>query len=334
MIIRKVSGIRLSRTGFTLVELLVVIAIIGMLVGLLLPAVQQARAAARRMQCANKLRQIGLAHLNYESSNRYFIYGAQHGDGITSCQKKAVFETLGNIKQGVSGKGYNGILRGWTLPLWPYLELMGNYQGFDQEYNYTAPRNLPYCQPEAIYFCPDDRPNATWKGDGDLYISSKGNYVLNFGFLNREASSGKCNVVDSEMRAPFELNTRRQVSEFRDGLSNTVLMSECLVPVADEARDWRGGIMAPRPGGSHFMTNHQPNSGTDYILCDNAQYPLPNVVSVNSVPYFTSARSRHSGGVNAVRGDGSLVFVSNSIDSEIWIAMGTIARGETLLGME
>ncbi|MDO4582753.1 MAG: DUF1559 domain-containing protein [Planctomycetia bacterium] len=314
MIIRK-------NNAFTLVELLVVIAIIGMLVGLLLPAVQQARAAARRMQCANKMRQYGLAFLNYETQNQKFPWGTQRGDGKTNPP-----DGSGGWVAGSGAK--NQIRRSFLVWIWPYLELNANYQEFNFDYNpgnWQNSNNMSLCQPVAIYFCPDDRPNALWSpSDGTKSSYSKGNYVVNFGEL--DLSKSKLNLNCQLKKAPFDINLRRTAGEFRDGLSNCVFLSEVLISPLDSDYDMRGLVFYEVDAGAHFMTNQQPNSGWDYQICQGE--PIPGVTCSGGTPYRIPARSNHSNGVNAVRGDGSVSFVSNSIDLDVWKSLGTICEGD------
>ncbi|MDO4583548.1 MAG: DUF1559 domain-containing protein [Planctomycetia bacterium] len=304
------------KKAFTLVELLVVIAIIGMLVGLLLPAVQQAREAARRMQCSNKLRQVGLAIMNFESAQTSFPYGGRRGDGKTP--GSGTFQT-----EPLKSKHFR---ESWFLHLMPYLELNGEYMAMDHDYNIFWEGNVPYVQPKDIYFCPDDIVGAIWDGDNGERRQSKGSWRINYGETDLSQSKMYSNIAVE--KAPFEMNKQRKIGEFRDGLSNTIFLSEGLVGNEDNtARDVRNTLFSEIEGGSSFMTNFQPNSGYDHsIWADEGILPEAPCVAVS--PYYGQARSRHTNGVNATRGDNSLQFISDSIDLEVWKALGTIAHGD------
>src|ERR1700761_1230228 len=153
MIVR--SGSTLRRSAFTLVELLVVIAIIGILVALLLPAIQAAREAGRRAACQNTIRQWGIAMQNY------------HG------VKNRLPEPLRTNPRRV-----------WVVYTWPYLEAASPAALFDQTQPFNEPPNTyhpqslegVYAKPESIYYCPSDRPGAMWMGDD--YWRCRGNWVL------------------------------------------------------------------------------------------------------------------------------------------------------------
>src|SRR5216110_786370 len=137
------ASLRRGRKGFTLVELLVVIAIIGILVALLLPAIQAAREAGRRATCQNTIRQWGMAMQNYHSARNKLPEGNRINPR-----------------------------RVWVIFTWPYVEDQTHAAAYDQKTDFWKPPNTIdfttdgiYAKPIPIYFCPSDRPGALWKGD-------------------------------------------------------------------------------------------------------------------------------------------------------------------------
>ncbi len=309
-----IPALRRSRSGFTLIELLVVIAIIAILIGLLLPAVQKVREAAARMQCSNNLKQWGLAMHNYHDVNNTLPYAGQRTPRRT-----------------------------FYVELWSYFE----QTALANQYNltlgfYQAPNCVPstttglVTQPQKLYYCPSDRPGALWQWD--VYWRCRGNYVANYGgnFLFAEGTNtpadGPFGWVSSGGFGAY-VPYRRSLVAISDGTSNTLMLSETRLPAQDNAGDGRGDVF--NDGNSHwFMTLNTPNAGVDRNsnVCwpDLAFNPDQTMPCIQSGDNLMSARSRHTGGVNAVRCDGSVSFYSNSVSAFTWRALGTAKSGEVL----
>jgi prepilin-type N-terminal cleavage/methylation domain-containing protein len=317
-------GDRRFTRGFTLVELLVVIAIIGILVALLLPAVQAAREAARRMQCQNNLKQLGLALHNYATPHGQFPIGALNSPNTTPWQRP----------------------RGTYFPhLLPYLEQQAIYDRVDfkaiggaNTYWDQTPNsqgvNSPCAQVVATMLCPSDggRKQLTIVSGG-LYAA--GNYL---GFFGDKNYRGLLGDNPTNLRAAFGMNFGASWQDFRDGTSNTLAMGEYVrasTSGANAARDFRGGVWFDQPGYSQLYTLNTPNSSVPDQLyggyCNHLpQRNMPCVDSDNNGSDTASARSHHPGGVGAVLGDGSVQFFSSNIDLTVWRALGTIAGGEVV----
>ena len=326
------------RCGFTLVELLVVIAIIGILVALLLPAVQAAREAARRSSCTNNLRQLGIAHLNYESASGRLAPGS-----------------LGHRKPGnVLMARENG--RPPFTPniifLMPYLEESARFELYDREVDWNQ-QTLPILQairgPLPTYQCPSDesRVMQVTQGGGDgtnseEFNDAKGSYGLNWGQVNyidqfdQRVLGESFNVTrrdEDHFRAPFAINWGAKLSKIVDGTSNTLAMMEMIQAPSEsvETVDRRGRIWNHVPGCYQISTNNLPNSDAgDVTVCfNNPALQLPCTRQTNENSMSLSARSRHPGGVQALMCDGSAHFVTDAIDQFTWWALSSI-NGEEI----
>lgn len=301
--------------GFTLVELLVVIAIIGILVALLLPAVQAAREAARRAQCTNNLKQWGLAMQMYHDSHKMLPYSSYRTPRVT-----------------------------FVEGMWPYIEQEALYNLYNFDYAFYV--TLPGPNPRAntiqkstvgvvtttvpVYYCPSDRPNSIWQGDN--YWRARGNYVLNFGPMQlftpaTTATKAPFGWLSSGGFSKYTVYQTR-FADITDGLSKTVLMGEIRFPPRDTDKDFRGDFMNDQ--GQHwFMTLNTPNAGIDYSTngCSNDDATMPCAVDGAQLG---SARSRHPTGVQVVLADGSVRFVTDTVNYLVWRAFSTIGGGETV----
>ena len=296
------------RRGFTLIELLVVIAIIGVLVALLLPAVQQAREAARRLQCRNILKQWGLAMHNYHATTNCLPFAA------TSAPRHT-----------------------FVPPLWPYLDQANLYNKYDFSQGFEAPPNCIVNTMNGIvavrvpvYYCPSSR-DGMWTGD--QYWRSRGAYVVNWGNVTLPQTPGP----PYDFSAPFgyildnpTMPRSSRISNFTDGTSNTLLMSEVVMSSSDSASDVRGDFLNDDAQfvGFQFMTVNGPNSRNPDV--NNACVTSSRNPCIGGTFQQASARSQHTGGVHGLMADGSVRFFSDNIDVGTWRALGTMMGGEIL----
>lgn len=313
-----------AKRGFTLVELLVVIAIIGMLMGLLLPAVQQARAAARRIQCTNNLKQIALGMLNHEATQQEFPIG-QH-----------VY---------IDAHAPDGwVRRSWYPALLPYVEQMALGMTYQQHYEGTRTGGYDYTNlPEkttvvSIFCCPDDpsSPKVHNGSNTDNQQGFHGNYMGNGGngYFNRNPVTGASSPEESmNTNGIFPTLTAMTVAEIQDGTSNTLFFSEILlVPdgtVGSGSEDIRGRYLNSRHAGCLVSTMRRPNTKEP----DRHNYSIstdyaPSTSTGTNV--IVSARSNHIGGVNATFCDGSCTFINNGISLDVWQAQGSRNGGEVV----
>jgi prepilin-type N-terminal cleavage/methylation domain-containing protein/prepilin-type processing-associated H-X9-DG protein len=306
------------RRGFTLVELLVVIAIIGILVALLLPAVQAAREAARRTQCVNNLKQIGLGLHNYHDTFKVFPFG-----------------------QGGTGGAFSAV----ALML-PFLEQSPLHAtiDFNQPIN-AAVNDRARLTEVPLFRCPSDRQNPLPQTGGAInYMANKGS-----GIVWRDATGP--NVGLPNPNGVIYYNSKITMADIIDGTSNSAAYSERILA------DGSNAIISPvadvffHPGSpttpdqakqmcdAHDITNLANQfplfMGAPWI---NGQHTYLHVTEPNSrsCGYFLVLRavmppsSWHPGGVNVLLCDGSTRFVAETIDLATWRGLGTRDQGESL----
>jgi prepilin-type N-terminal cleavage/methylation domain-containing protein/prepilin-type processing-associated H-X9-DG protein len=349
---------RRNHGGFTLIELLVVIAIIAVLIALLLPAVQAAREAARRSQCTNNLKQIGLALHNYHTSTNTFPLGASLGPNAP-------------------GVVYNWSCWGANALLLPYLEQSPIYSAINFSWSpepYAEPttqdtgyaslggyiNSTAYNTKISVFLCPSD-PNAGQINNNN-YHASVGTSTYNVGQGPPGTSSGV-----------FAMQQCWGIEAITDGSSNTIAYAEAIVGSGNIGGPSKGN--GTGPSGSALAANQLDISGmytsvmTDLAACSTAfqtlygaddrgyrwgagmmGYSLFNtVVPPNGAggqykwnscrvdccdqaqaAHYLPASSYHPGGVDALFADGSVRFVKDSVNIKTWWSLGTKDYGETI----
>lgn len=335
--------------GFTLIELLVVIAIIAILIALLLPAVQQAREAARRTQCKNHIKQLGLALHNYESTHRLFP-----GPSFSASNAAMVygFSVQAMLLPYLEQSSLAGLID-YSKPLYTGAQ---NNQVFNTEHSGVAR------SPLGILLCPSDGQQAIFTV-GTNYFAG-GNYVVCTG-------SGVDKNYDSRSQTDgmFWRGSATKFCDLTDGASNTLMLSEALLgagtnssvappevphPFYRYMATYAGGPGSMNGSGQGFngAPGDNPNLSTAVasasswtaVRCsswihgkdaDTAfnTYPPPNSPVSDVVRNnwgFLGARSLHTGGVNATLGDGSVRFINQNIDLGLWRGLATRSGGEVI----
>jgi prepilin-type N-terminal cleavage/methylation domain-containing protein/prepilin-type processing-associated H-X9-DG protein len=296
------SSSRGKRPAFTLIELLVVIAIIAVLMGLLVPAVQQVREAAARTQCRNNLKQIGLALHSYHDRMKafppgYFSNSAPDGSD--------------------SGPGW-----GWAYYLLPDLEQTNLQRQINFALGVGHPANAaPRVAPLAIFLCPSDSPPRTFTvsdGNGQpLGDVAYGNYL---------GVNGNGGVSDhaADNDGPFLRNRRFRIADIQDGLSNTLFIGErsSTMSYTTWAGAATGGVVPSR-------RDPAAAEAAPALVLGHCGPHLPNNPLVTDADAFSSG---HLQGVNFLFGDGSVHTINSAVATDIYDALATRAGGEPVGG--
>ncbi len=335
------------RSAFTLIELLVVIAIIAVLIALLLPAVQAAREAARRSQCVNNMKQIGLACHNYLSSYQVLPPGkvpayAPPAPGYARWSPQA--SLLQFIEQGNVFNSLNFLLP----PVTPAMN--GVVSTFMPATSYPNGENLTGCNTQInAFLCPSDVPPLTgWLG-GNNYLGNTGAYMCDLG------DSNPCTVCTDSPAAQgaFYYGSGVSLASVTDGTSNTCFFGEklrgqgtpnfktdLLIMPNQPTLQLTYQTCTAVPKGSPPLTSVQGISWSLADMCcttynhvgtpnQNSCAGFPNTGMVN-MSMQVPPTSLHPGGVNMLFGDGSVKFVKDSVSLATWRALGTRNGGEVI----
>ena len=336
---RRVRSRRGRLAGFTLVELLVVIAIIGILIALLLPAVQAAREAARRAQCCNNLKQIGLAIHNYGDSYRALPIGLQATPYITPPVGKARMPGHTALAMVLAFHEQGNVLALYH-PEYPN----------SNQINHEATRAQM-----KVYQCPtDDSSGRTAINQGMQTEMSRSNYAVCFGSGTMLRDANGINImtspnrtgIDFETDGAFRIDDSRRWAHLRDGTSNTALASEVLAGQDDSKgpgdKNWDArGMWAWHMMGSAAYTHlNTPNTivgdamyAAGSLNCmGGPKMPCDNSHGSRWDEFHAAARSHHPGGVNIVFGDGHVSFISETVEVQTWRCVGAMNDGEVVTG--
>jgi prepilin-type N-terminal cleavage/methylation domain-containing protein/prepilin-type processing-associated H-X9-DG protein len=324
-----------SLRGFTLVELLVVIAIIGILVSLLLPAVQQVRESGRRTQCLNNLKQLALALHSYHSTMQVLPPGIQVDDLNT-------YSTTATHRPN------------WVILALPQLEQQNLYNSFDFTKPISDNANMtPRSRRLTVMICPTDpyTPNGPFAGNSTAEGGNweRGNYGSNGGG-GRPDWSVVQTWQEPNTRGVMSVNYACTFAEIRDGLSNTLLLAELRAGVhsVDRRGSWALGtagashLMSLVTGGNAYGPNHCQDDHSDDIIGCNAIWNAvgsrlwkPECMSCwkGERNWQATTRSKHMGGVQIAMCDGSVRWLSNHIDRSgalsAWDNLVTSTNGGT-----
>ncbi len=322
--------------GFTLIETLIVVSLIGILVSLLIPAVQVSREAARRSECVNRLKQMGLATANFESVNRHYPSVLES------------FKTMEVLDDG-------NCLMSIHYQLLPYLEHKAIFDAVNTQGDYDHPVNLTVSQTGVeTFLCPSDRH----------FTGHCNNYRANVG--------PNSHTIESRPTpgggGPFRYVHTTRPSEIKDGLSTTTGWSERSVgngdpSIFDRSRDfWFAGLddsdlktradellkicglASSSPSqfngrmGEYWVYGNATNCYYNHVFPPNSTTPdcATDHKSTHAAPYNTfavSARSSHLGGVHVGMMDSSVRFVRNSVNLQVWRAASTRAGNDFSEGL-
>jgi prepilin-type N-terminal cleavage/methylation domain-containing protein len=346
------------RRAFTLVELLVVIAIIGILIALLLPAINMARESARTAQCRNNLKQWGIAANTYHEAKRRFPFG-QTNDIDESGGTAVSYSPL--LFGGVT---FQYIFQGdrvcWFHECWPYMEEVALYTGLQNHISFKTNGNrsaLNYLPGLKAYMksaiCPSEvtpqklstvAPALGPLGGNTPGQGFHGNYVAcaSSGYFDKTDGTPKLNAryaglnvvqIGRKLDGIFFAQSQVKAKDITDGLSQTLMFSELIIAPDTTLNDLRGRYHNGSHATTWFSTLYPPNTSVPdgFSWCNATGSPkeAPCIETPRGSGWQINARSYHiGGGVNVCKADGSVDFISNGVTPLVYKSMGSRDLGE------
>ena len=304
-----------TRAGFTLIELLVVIAIISILIALLLPAVQQAREAARRTQCKNNLMQIGLAMQNYAMAHESLPPGVVNGDGPIKSEQQ----------------GYHV---SWMVQILPYLEERNIFEHIDFKVGVYDERNLEARQQLiSIYICPSD-VRSTINLPKPEGVDAEGNSITvganNYAGCHHDSES----PIEADNSGVLFLNSRVTFEDIPDGSSHTIFVGEIVHPY--NLSQPTGKLFGWMSGTRSTLRNvgRKINADTDYMYSHRELSVKQGEEKppIDDPLYVGGFSSRHANGAYFAFGDSSVRFLIETINPDIFRRLANRKDGEMISG--
>ena len=332
--------------GFTLVELLVVIAIIGILIGMLLPAVQQVRESARRTQCLNNSRQIALACINYESARGVFPPG---------CNLPSRGEPILSSWDSRNGTNFQANNVSWGYFILPNLEANNIFDAIPANTAWgedflTSNGESVTGQVIPTFICPSDSGgdfNETYFTTGQNQRNAKSNYIACTGWrmvsggVNAGETINRQTFVEFGTPCPFNpggwgimrANSRTTIANVVDGVSNTILIGE-RSSLPEEASDGNNSLFTDQQGaiwiGGMNPDNVDNSSIEGYSWGGYTDEREPDFAVNGGARSRSVASSEHPGGAVVAFGDGSTHFLSDNLDASTFVALSTMYGAESV----
>jgi prepilin-type N-terminal cleavage/methylation domain-containing protein/prepilin-type processing-associated H-X9-DG protein len=296
-----------NRPGFTLVELLVVIAVIGILIAMMLPAVQAAREAARRAQCANHLAQLGIALQNYEAACELLPPGSLNDAGPIRSRPEDV---AGDEPGGREPAEYH---MSWIVYLLPYLDEANTMKHIDFSVGVYHSRNRPVRQiPIQLLRCPSDRSYTNLEVGPSSYAA-----------CHHDVEA----PIDADNHGVMFLNSAVGREDVSDGVAHTIYVGE--KPNTFDNAGWMSGTRATLRNTGWRINAYKEERGAGRGAAEGSE-PAAAAAKQDAALVVGGFGSRHPSGANFLFGDGRVTFLAEVIDQDVYRQLGHRADGKLL----